>query len=233
VSRLKHGRSGSDFAAPKARLLRSAVTSRFQSAQEAGRRSRVEKRHSDSRQALVARLEARIQALSEEEAARVLARWPEVVARIDHLAETEPEPGGLDTGRRPSLDDARRRAREVIPAILSGPDMLSSAQVGEILGISVQAVNERRRRGKLFALTTTGWSYRYPDWQFAYHEAVPGLDRALALFKKRGFSDWTVHRLMTLPQATLDGRTGLECVREADFRALDAMLEGMAWGDFG
>ncbi|MEQ8965519.1 MAG: hypothetical protein RID91_06820 [Azospirillaceae bacterium] len=182
---------------------------------------------------MLAHLETKLAALSEEEATRLLARWPEIVARIDRLAETAPERAGRGTGRRPTLDDARRRAREVIPAILSGPDMLSSQQVGEILGISVQAVNERRRKGKLFALTTTGWSYRYPDWQFAYREAVPGLDRALAILDENGYSRWRIHRFMTTPQSGLDGCTGIECIRAGDLEVLERLAIGVGRGDFG
>jgi len=56
---------------------------------------------------------------------------------------------------------------------------LSSDEVAAILGISRQAVEKRRRAGKLLALSTGGHGYRYPVWQFDESGVLPGLDDVL------------------------------------------------------
>lgn len=57
---------------------------------------------------------------------------------------------------------------------------MAAEQVAEILGITRQAVEKRRRAGKLIALTVGRHGYRYPVWQFTKSGVLPGLVDVLA-----------------------------------------------------
>jgi hypothetical protein len=52
-------------------------------------------------------------------------------------------------------------------------------QVAKSLGISRQAVDKRRRAGKLLGLDTGRRGYLYPSWQFTSDGVLPGLETVL------------------------------------------------------
>ncbi|HEU0051617.1 MAG TPA: hypothetical protein VFQ39_00525, partial [Longimicrobium sp.] len=56
----------------------------------------------------------------------------------------------------------------------------SSAEVGKLLGITRQAVDKRRRNGRLLAVRNAHGDHVYPIRQFADGAVVPGLDRFLS-----------------------------------------------------
>jgi hypothetical protein len=58
---------------------------------------------------------------------------------------------------------------------------LTAEQVAQNLGVTRQAVEKRRRGGKLIAITTGGRGYRYPVWQFTESGTVPGLEKVLGI----------------------------------------------------
>ena len=58
---------------------------------------------------------------------------------------------------------------------------LSAERVAELLGITRQAVDKRRRAGKLIGLNTGRHGYRYPTWQFAESGTLPGLEDVLGV----------------------------------------------------
>jgi hypothetical protein len=58
---------------------------------------------------------------------------------------------------------------------------LAAEQVGQIIGISRQAVEKRRQAGKLIALAMGRHGYRYPVWQFHESGTLPGLEEVLAV----------------------------------------------------
>ena len=75
------------------------------------------------------------------------------------------------------LDDLKR-AEPLAPAFIRGIEVkrrlieenggaLTAEEVANSLGITRQAVDKRRRAGKLLAITTGRHGYRYPVWQFS------------------------------------------------------------------
>jgi hypothetical protein len=56
---------------------------------------------------------------------------------------------------------------------------LSAEQVGQMLGISRQAIDKRRRSRTLIALNMGRHGYRYPVWQFTKSGPLPGLEDVL------------------------------------------------------
>ena len=58
--------------------------------------------------------------------------------------------------------------------------VLSPSNVGELLGITRQAVGLRRNAGKLLGVES-GRGYVYPAWQFRNTEMVPGIEDIFAI----------------------------------------------------
>jgi biotin operon repressor len=58
---------------------------------------------------------------------------------------------------------------------------LSAEEVGAQLGVSRQAVDKRRRAGRLLAVETGRRGYLYPAWQLADAGVLPGIEETLVL----------------------------------------------------
>lgn len=65
---------------------------------------------------------------------------------------------------------------------------LTATQAAALLGLSRQAVDKRRRAGRLIGLRVGRRGYAYPAWQFARGATLPGLEDVLA--DLRGHDPW-------------------------------------------
>jgi hypothetical protein len=88
------------------------------------------------------------------------------------------------------LAAARHRAHDVKRRLLEVEGGAETAlAVAARLGITRQAVGERRRAGKLLAFGTQRGAL-YPRWQFVGERVLPGLERVLAQLAASGGSPW-------------------------------------------
>jgi hypothetical protein len=101
------------------------------------------------------------------------------------------------------------RAREAILRAEGGT--LTADQIAQCLGITRQAVDYRRRKGKLLALTLGRRGYAYPVWQIVDGRTIDGLDTVLA--ELRDFDPWTRAAFMLNPNTWLDDETPLDALR--------------------
>ncbi len=101
------------------------------------------------------------------------------------------------------------RARDEIIRAEGGT--LSADQLARLLGISRQAVDHRRRKGKLLALTLGRRGYAYPAWQVVDGRTIDGLDTVLT--ELRNFDPWTQAAFMLSPNTWLDDETPLDELR--------------------
>jgi hypothetical protein len=69
------------------------------------------------------------------------------------------------------------RAREQLLAAEGGT--VSTAEAAALLGLTRQAIDKRRRAGKLLGLSLGRRGYVYPVWQFADGKVLTGLDAVL------------------------------------------------------
>jgi hypothetical protein len=126
-------------------------------------------------------------------------------------------------------------AKAKIRGLLAKPKLLeaengsvSAEEAAQMLGITRQAVDKRRKQGKLIALPA-GRSHRYPAWQFADGKTLPGLESVLKALSVR--DPWMQAAWM------LNGNFGLEGDRPLDrLRAgkMDAVLAAAAlYGEQG
>jgi hypothetical protein len=101
---------------------------------------------------------------------------------------------------------------------------LSADEVGQILGITRQAVYKRRRAGTLLAVRE-GSAWRYPACQFADGEVMAGIPEVV-----RGFSSaspWVKLDFLLTPDTVLVGRTPLEALKAGDRDEVLRLIHGL------
>ncbi len=91
----------------------------------------------------------------------------------------------------------------------------SAEQIGELLGqLTRQAVDKRRKNGKLIALNMGRHGYAYPVWQIHNGDVLPGLEQVIA---ELGECDsWTQVGFMLSPNSWLGGATPLAELRRGE-----------------
>jgi hypothetical protein len=88
---------------------------------------------------------------------------------------------------------------------------LSSEQVANLLGISVESVEELRSRDQLLGLAE-GQGYNCPSFQFRDGKTIAGLEETLAELKD--LDPWMQMGFFANPHEWLEGKTPLEQLRK-------------------
>jgi hypothetical protein len=128
------------------------------------------------------------------------------------------------------LADARLRwIRDRERLMYAEGQPLDARAVGELLGVTRQAVAKARADGRLIGLPTGRGTYLYPSWQFERAGVLPGLR---AVREALGEADpWTLTAFMVAPNSRLDGDTPLTALRRGD---ADAVVHAaQAYGEHG
>ncbi len=151
--------------------------------------------------------------------------------RVDLAQPQRPQNEGELTpaAARVALKRAYSRGATAAAELLSGPDMLSSDALAERLGLSREAVHQKRRRGELLGLEGAKRGMRFPAWQIGPNgrppAALPGLHEALG-------EPWAVFRFLRQRHPELGMRTGLEAMADPR-QATEALELARRGGDFG
>lgn len=106
---------------------------------------------------------------------------------------------------------------------------LTAEQVAESFGITRQAVEKRRRAGKLLALTTGRHGYRYPAWQFTDSGTIPGFEGVLNALGSQ--DEWTQTAFFVGHNPRLGNRTPIEALRAGDLETVLTAAE--VYGEHG
>lgn len=110
------------------------------------------------------------------------------------------------------LAQARLRGVErQINLLKNGGGAYTAEKVGEILNISRQAVDKRRREGKLIGLTLGRRGYAYPAWQFENGKILKQLESVLEVLQKH--DPWMQMAFFLNKNARLQEITPLEAIR--------------------
>jgi biotin operon repressor len=92
--------------------------------------------------------------------------------------------------------------------------VLGGAEVAEVLGISRQAVDKRRRQGQLVGLTQGKRGYAYPAWQFKNGKTLPNLETALGALQAH--DPWMQLTFFVSANDRLNGRSPLATLRSGE-----------------
>jgi hypothetical protein len=144
-------------------------------------------------------------------------------ASIDRLTETDP------------VADARLRwVRDRERLLRAEGRPLGPRAVGEILGVSRQAIAKARANGRLVAIPTGPHRFVYPSWQFGPSGPLRGL-RELRQVLDAGEGDvWTLVAFVLAPNSRLDGETPLSLLRRGQDHDVEAVLRAArAYGEHG
>jgi hypothetical protein len=99
--------------------------------------------------------------------------------------------------------------------------ILSAERAAEILNITRQAVDKRRRNGKLIGLNMGRHGYRFPIWQFTESGVLSGLEDVLAVLAPH--DEWMQAAFFLGKNPRLGDRTPIETLKEGKLgRVLDA-----------
>lgn len=92
--------------------------------------------------------------------------------------------------------------------------MLSAEKVGDVLTISRQAVEKRRKAGRLIGVSLGRRGFGYPAWQFSERGTLPGLEAVLDAL--RPHDAWTKLVFFTSENVTTGGKKPLDVLRSGD-----------------
>jgi hypothetical protein len=132
------------------------------------------------------------------------------------------------------------RAEPLAPAFIRGIEArrqliednggtLTAEQVAQSLGLTRQAVEKRRRAGKLIALTTGRHGYRYPAWQFSESGTLQGLEVVLGVLAPH--DEWMQTAFFVGRNPRLRDRTPLEMLKAGEVDMVLTAAE--AYGEHG
>jgi hypothetical protein len=112
-----------------------------------------------------------------------------------------------------ALDRARVRGLRVRQELLEQEGgLVSAAELADLLGISRQAVDDRRKQGQLVALKDAARHFKYPVWQSHEGNTLPGLEEALKALDTTDPMTAIVFYLQ--PDPRIGGKRPLDAARE-------------------
>jgi hypothetical protein len=111
--------------------------------------------------------------------------------------------------------DALHRGRDAQRELLAAEGgVLTGAQVADLLGLSRQAVDKRRRVGRLIGLSTSRRGIVYPAWQFTESGVLPGLEDVLSDLPIR--TGWSTVLFMLQANAWVDDEMPIHVLRRGE-----------------
>jgi len=117
-----------------------------------------------------------------------------------------------------------RDAKHRLEVLSEAGGTLSADEVGQILGITRQAVDKRRRMLGLLAIRRAG-DWRYPRCQFNEdaHEVLEGMAKIVQAFAEAG--PWVTLDFLLTPDDTLGGQSPIDILRVQGWtEGLDRLL---------
>lgn len=131
---------------------------------------------------------------------------------------------------RAALAAARRRGDVRKDALLSDPQLLNTAAMAELLGMSEEGVRLKRKRHEVLGLEFAKRGIRYPAWQVLEGgHLVPELPR---LFAVLGDDPWRLFRFLQQHHNELGGARAFEALRNGRVDDVIAAAENTATGAF-
>ena len=145
----------------------------------------------------------------DEEAARVAVSAPsDVLALLSAMESAE----SIQFSSDDPLALARVRGiRERDRMLRLEGGVLTAEEAARGLRLTRQAVDKRRKAGRLLALPLGRRGFAYPAWQFTRGGTLPGLERVLAAFEER--DPWMQAVFLLSPDPRCGGRLPLSLLR--------------------
>jgi hypothetical protein len=145
-------------------------------------------------------------------------------------APRPPPVGDPNAALAEALAAARTRGAAVKEAFLADPDMLNTAAIADLLGMSEEGVRLKRKRHEILGLESAKRGIRYPAWQVLEgRQLLPALPR---LFAMLGDDPWRLFRFLQQHHSELGGDRALDALRHGRVDGVLAAAENTATGAF-
>ena len=129
-----------------------------------------------------------------------------------------------------ALAAARERGTALKETLLSNSDMLNTATLAELLGMSEEGVRLKRKRHEILGLDFAKRGIRYPGWQVLEgRQLLPSLPR---LFAVLGEDPWRLFRFLQQHHSELGGARAVDLLRQGQIEDVLAAAENTVTGAF-
>lgn len=129
---------------------------------------------------------------------------------------------------RDPLAEARLRGLDAKRKLIeSEGGAVSAAKAAQTLKITRQAIDKRRREGRLLAVELGKKGYHYPAWQFG----LEGFEEVLAELGEGDF--WEKVSFFLNPSAVLQDRTPLEVLQDGKKNLSEVLKAARSYGEHG
>jgi hypothetical protein len=148
---------------------------------------------------------------------------PTDVGALAHLLSRSEVVGSAVTDLDPLAPSLVRNVEHRQTLLTLAGGAVSAEEAGQVLGITRQAVDKRRRAGTMLAVRE-GSDWRYPACQFHNGEVMAGIADVV-----RGFgsaSPWVALDFLLASDTALAGRTPLQALRASDCDAVLRLVRG-------
>ncbi len=129
-----------------------------------------------------------------------------------------------------SLKAARVRGEAVKDQLLADPEMLSTTQMAERLGMSEEGIRLKRKRHEVLGLEIARRGIRYPSWQLLENRQL--LRDLPRLFSILGDSPWALYRFLLQRHPELGGARAVDALKRGRLNGVLAAAENTASGAF-
>lgn len=106
---------------------------------------------------------------------------------------------------------------------------LTASEVAKLLGITRQAVNQRRQAGRLLGLSLGRHGYAYPIWQLDGRGVIPGFEETLATLE--GHDPWMQAQFFLSRSLRLENQAPLDALKQGDVEGVREAAA--AYGEHG
>jgi len=107
--------------------------------------------------------------------------------------------------------------------------VLAAEEAAQLLGISRQAVDKRRRQGQLLGLTQGRRGYAYPAWQFDKGRTIANLEKVLKALQSH--DPWMQLAFFLNPNDRVDGASPADALRAGEVEKV--ISAALAYGEQG
>lgn len=146
------------------------------------------------------------------------------------IAQDTPRPARSPDALTEALVAARTRGAQLKDALLADPEMLNTATIADLLGMSEEGVRLKRKRHEILGLESAKRGIRYPAWQILEgRQLIPALPR---LFAMLGDDPWRLFRFLQQHHSELGGDRALDALRLGRVDGVLAAAENTATGAF-
>jgi hypothetical protein len=165
-----------------------------------------------SRAAFVARSLTALVRVTQTASRQVLLDALAATSDIDALLRVLDQPQVLDESPDADVLAARVRGALARRWLLTAEGGVSTAsELGKILGLTRQAIDNRRKGGRLLALDAAKRGFLYPIWQVEDGRVLPGLEAVL--LELHDFDPWMQAAFFLNPNAFLGDESPLTELR--------------------